>query len=152
VHMRIDRVDRLSGGRAVLDYKSGLRSSADWYGERPTHPQLLAYAQALGADVVALATVSVTARGVCFDGIARDSGLLPRVRGVEAPPGGTPAAAWRERQRAWRAVLERLVAGFLAGDALVDPRPGACSYCPVIDICRITEAASGATFAGGDDE
>src|SRR2546430_5479418 len=46
------------GGRAILDYKTGKRVSADWYGERPTHPQLLAYAEALGRDVVALATVT----------------------------------------------------------------------------------------------
>ena len=153
LHMRVDRVDRLEGGRAVLDYKSGLRSTADWYGERPTHPQLIAYAQALGDDVVALATVSVTARRVCFDGIAREAALLPRVKAVQLPPGSTPSESWRERQRDWRAVLERLIAGFLSGDARVDPRPGACSYCPIIDICRIGEAGTLAALIGerGDE-
>jgi len=139
--MRIDRVDALeSGGHAILDYKSGRRVSADWYGERPTHPQLLAYAQAFGAEVAALAIVSVNAREVRFEGLARSPGLLPAVRAVR--PAGA-ADAWAEQQRAWRAILTGLIRAFLAGDAAVDPRPGACDYCHVIDICRISERASG---------
>src|SRR5256885_1749178 len=141
LRMRIDRVDALAGGgRAILDYKSGRRVSADWYGERPTHPQLLAYSEALGEEVVALATVSVNAREVRFDGIARSPGLLPAVRAVRAA-GATDA--WAEQQRAWRAILTGLIRGFLAGEAAVDPRPGACDYCHVIDICRISERAGG---------
>jgi RecB family exonuclease len=137
LRMRIDRVDALAGGgRAILDYKSGRRVSADWYGERPTHPQLLAYSEALGEEVVALATVSVNAREVRFDGIARAARLLPAVKAVRT---AGAADAWGEQQRAWRAIVTRLIRAFLAGDAAVDPRPGACDYCHVIDICRITE-------------
>src|SRR5205807_10557649 len=124
LHMRIDRVDALeSGGRAILDYKSGRRVSADWYGERPTHPQLLAYSEALGEEVVALATVSVNAREVRFDGIARAPHLLPAVRPVRA---AGAADAWTEQRRAWRALLTGLIRGFLAGEAAVGPRPRAC--------------------------
>src|SRR5207248_2118262 len=113
LRMRIDRVDALAGGgRAILDYKSGRRVSADWYGERPTHPQLLAYSEALGEEVVALATVSVNAREVRFDGIARSPGLLPAVRAVRAA-GATDA--WAEQQRAWRAILTGLIRGCLRG-------------------------------------
>jgi ATP-dependent helicase/nuclease subunit B len=146
LRMRIDRVDALGGGgRAILDYKSGRRVSADWYGERPTHPQLLAYSEALGEAVVALATVSVNAREVRFDGIARAPRLLPSVRAVRT---AGAADAWSQQQRAWRALLTRLIRSFLAGDAAVDPRPGACDYCHVIDICRITERAGGADLPG----
>jgi ATP-dependent helicase/nuclease subunit B len=156
LHMRLDRVDRLlSGGRAVLDYKSGLPATADWYGDRPTHPQLLAYLCALGADVVALATVSVTARAVRFDGLARDARLLPNVKAIRSAAGLTGAPAWQAQQNAWRTLLERLIAGFLAGEAAVDPVPGACRWCHVSDICRIAEGAGadGAGRAGdGDDE
>ena len=55
-------------------------------------------------------------------------------------------------QLAWRATLERLIAGFLAGDASVDPLPGACSYCQVIDICRIGERVSATAAAGAPAE
>jgi ATP-dependent helicase/nuclease subunit B len=140
VHMRIDRVDRLEGGGlALLDYKSGAPMPLDLAAARPSHPQLIAYAQTL-TDVVALAMVHVTAGTVQFAGVARESGLLPQIRAL-APAGADPLASWAAQQREWRATLERLIAGFLAGDARIDPRPGACRYCPVIDICRISARA-----------
>ena len=140
LRVRIDRVDALeSGGRAILDYKSGRRTQADWYGERPSHPQLLTYMAALGDDVVAMATVNVTAREVRFDGIANSSGLLPKVKGVEAPFGTDPIDAWSTRREEWLARVEHLAAAFLGGHAAVDPKPGACDYCHVASVCRISD-------------
>jgi probable DNA repair protein len=134
VRMRLDRIDAVAGGRVVLDYKSGRPGSPDWYGERPTHPQLLAYLTALGRDVVALATVNVTARDVRFTGVAATAGLLPRVKGL---PGGIDAPDWSAQQASWQALIECLIRAFLEGDARVDPAPGACDYCHLTDLCRI---------------
>ncbi len=140
LRIRIDRVDALeSGGRAILDYKSGRRTTADWYGERPSHPQLLAYLAALGDDVVAMATVNVTAREVRFDGIANSAELLPKVKGVEGHFGMDPLDAWPTRRQEWVSRVEQLAADFLAGRAVVDPKPGACDYCHVASICRIAD-------------
>jgi RecB family exonuclease len=140
LRIRIDRVDALeSGGRAILDYKSGRRTAADWYGERPSHPQLLAYLAALGEDVIAMATVNVTAREVRFDGIANSAELLPKVRGVEGAFGTDPLDAWPIRRQEWLSRVEYLAADFLAGRAVVDPKPGACDYCHVASICRISD-------------
>jgi ATP-dependent helicase/nuclease subunit B len=139
LRIRIDRVDVLeTGGRAILDYKSGRRTPADWYGERPSHPQLLAYLAALGDDVLAMATVNVTAREVRFDGIANVPELLPKLRGVESPFGTDPEA-WPLRRGEWLARVENLAAAFLAGRAVVDPKPGACDYCHVASVCRISD-------------
>lgn len=136
VRMRLDRIDAIAEGEVILDYKSGRPLAADWYGERPTHPQLLAYLAALGAQVVALATVNLTAREVRFTGIAASAGLLPKVKAVRgAPEAG--AAAWQQQQSSWRERIARLTRAFLAGEAAVDPAPGACEYCHVTDICRI---------------
>jgi ATP-dependent helicase/nuclease subunit B len=136
VDMRIDRVDELpGGGRVVLDYKSGRITRTDWYGDRPSHPQLLAYLAALGPDVEALAVVSVIAKGPRFHGLAHAARLLPQVKAVQ------PADGWAVRHEAWRATLERLIGNFLAGDAAVDPKPNACKYCHVSGICRIAERA-----------
>ena len=132
LRLRLDRVDAIAGGRAVLDYKSGRPVSADWYGERPTHPQLLAYLTALGADVVALATVNLTAHKVCFSGVAASEELLPEVR---AYAGASPD--WSAQQRSWAQLIGRLIGAFLAGEARVDPAPGACDYCHLTDLCRI---------------
>ena len=153
LRVRIDRVDVLdSGGRAILDYKSGRRAIADWYGERPSHPQLLAYLAALGDDVLAMATVNVTAREVRFDGIASSSQLLPKVRGVEGPFGTDQSDAWSLRRQEWLARVERLAVDFIAGRASVDPKPGACDYCHVASVCRIADRATQVDpeNAGGD--
>ncbi len=141
IDLRIDRIDQLeAGGRAVLDYKSGQRPTADWYGERPSHPQLLAYMAAVGEDVVAMATVNVTAKEVRFDGIASSSQLLPKVKGVVAAQ-DSDGDAWQSRRREWVECIERLAAGFVAGNAAVDPKQGACDYCHVRGVCRIGERA-----------
>jgi ATP-dependent helicase/nuclease subunit B len=134
VRMRLDRIDRVAQGRIVLDYKSGRPGSPDWFGERPTHPQLLAYLAALGRDVVALATVNVTAREVRFTGVGAESELLPEVRALPASP-STPS--WSAQQESWEALIGRLIGAFLAGDARVDPAPGACDYCHLSALCRI---------------
>jgi hypothetical protein len=154
LRIRIDRVDALeSGGRAILDYKSGRRTTPDWYGERPSHPQLLAYLAALGEDVVAMGTVNVTAREVRFDGIATTPELLPKLKGVEGPFGTAPEEAWPLRRKEWLSRIENLAAAFIAGRAAVDPKPGACDYCHVASICRIADqpAASEAETGNGDD-
>jgi len=140
MNVRIDRLDALeSGGQAILDYKSGRRTTADWYGERPSHPQLLAYLAAVGGDVAAMATVNVTAREVRFDGIASSAQLLPKVRGVEPPVGDASANAWDARRIEWMACIERLAMSFLSGRAVVDPKPGACDWCHAVSVCRVSD-------------
>jgi ATP-dependent helicase/nuclease subunit B len=149
VRLRLDRIDRLESGRAVLDYKSGRPGNPDWFGERPTHPQLLAYLTALGADVVALATVNLTAREVRFTGVAASAELLPRVRAVTEASGAP--GDWGAQQRSWRGLIERLIRAFLAGEAQVDPAPGACDFCHLTDLCRIGAHAAPESPAHADD-
>ncbi|HVC31346.1 MAG TPA: PD-(D/E)XK nuclease family protein [Steroidobacteraceae bacterium] len=144
LRLRIDRLDALeSGGVAILDYKSGRRASPDWYGERPSHPQLLAYLAAVGEDAVAIATVNVTAREVRFDGIAAAEDLLPRVPGVKGAQGESQDP-WQQRVREWRGIVESLAVAFAAGHAAVDPKPRACDYCHVAGVCRVGDGLIGA--------
>jgi probable DNA repair protein len=145
LRLRIDRLDELgSGGLAILDYKSGRAVAGDWYSERPSHPQLLAYLAAVGRETVAMATVSVTAREIRFDGVAADSNLLPKVRPVEPPGGEDRSKAWAIRQDEWLARVEQLVSDFIGGRAQVDPRPKACQYCHVVSVCRIADTGADA--------
>jgi len=130
--MRVDRIDATESGRVILDYKSGRATPSDWYGERPSHPQLLAYLAATSETVCALAALHVNAREIRFAGVAAQDGTLPRVRAVPAESGGWP----RQRER-WIAVIEQLISAFLAGDARVDPAPGACEFCHLPTLCRI---------------
>ncbi len=147
--LRIDRVDELEGGAvAIFDYKSGRPVRADWYGERPSHPQLLAYFATVGDAVQALATVHLTAREIGFDGIAARAGLVPGLEAVKAT--GDTSDPWPQRLAAWREVLERLARAFGQGVATVDPKPDACDYCHLAALCRIGEGLSGATEAEPD--
>ncbi|HTT43957.1 MAG TPA: PD-(D/E)XK nuclease family protein [Steroidobacteraceae bacterium] len=136
LRMRLDRIDETAAGQVILDYKSGRAGTPDWYGEHPTHPQLLAYLAALGDEVVALATVNVTAREVRFCGVAAAAQVLPRLEVLGAQADGA-RPSWAEQRRAWRELLERLIRAFLAGEAAVEPAPGACDYCHLGALCRI---------------
>jgi RecB family exonuclease len=158
LRVRIDRLDELStGGLAILDYKSGRAQPGDWYSNRPSHPQLLAYLAAVGDETRAMATVSVNAREVRFDGVAEDPSLLPKVRAVEARPENADlteaegADAWSYWQREWRARVEGLAADFVSGRAAVDPRPKACEYCQVVSVCRIADASATAVEQNIDE-
>jgi probable DNA repair protein len=153
LRIRIDRLDALAGGGlAILDYKSGRAMPGDWYSDRPSHPQLLAYLAAVGDETVAMSTVSVTAREVRFDGVAKEASLLPRVRAVEQGPEDMAADdAWSYWQGEWRARIERLASDFVAGKASVDPRPKACEYCHVVSICRISDASATAVEQNIDE-
>jgi hypothetical protein len=68
--------------------------------------------------------------------VAATGDVLPRVKAIPAVTGAA-VADWRAQQEAWVALVERLIRTFLAGDARVDPAPGACDYCHLTDLCRI---------------
>ena len=46
----------------------------------------------------------------------------------------------------WREALLALAAGFVRGEAQVDPRefPKTCEYCPLPGLCRVTESQTAA--------
>lgn len=145
---RIDRLDRWpahpgepSVEYAILDYKTGAtwRPQA-WSGERPDAPQLPLYVTSLRIPVAAVA-FGVLDR--------REMGLRGWVRGLE---GWTARAmesldreSWSQVVESWQASLDRLGAAFRAGDARVDPKPGAqsCSACDLHGLCRVAERAPG---------
>src|SRR5262249_33088817 len=100
--LRLGPTARIAGRPGRVDDKSGGPGSPDWYGERPTHPQLLAYLAALGSDVLALATVNLTAREVRFTGVAATGDLLPQVKAL--PVTAEAAADWSAQHGRWRAL------------------------------------------------
>ena len=140
---RIDRLDRLAGGGlAVIDYKSGSPRVAGWLGERPEEPQLPLYALTLGEDVAAVAFACLKAGKLGFAGLAREDGLLPAVRTVDAHrTAGKFAASWTELLEGWRRETSRLAESFARGEARVDPkRPFAtCEHCDIGPLCRVRE-------------
>jgi ATP-dependent helicase/nuclease subunit B len=126
---QVDRVDRVPGGVAIIDYKSGAASPADWDGERPQQPQLPLYALAFAEEVVALVFASLKPGGVTLRGVAMTQEALGAALKIR---GDASAAEWREMLAGWRAILGALASSFADGDARIDPLrvTGAGSPCP----------------------
>lgn len=127
--LRLDRVDRLEDGRRlIIDYKSGRPETLDADDERPSHPQLPAYAVALGHEVAAVASLHLRPERLQVRGLADSEGRC-----------GLPLAPrpWSEQLEFWRARLAGLVQEFATGRAAVMPLKNACRHCHLDICCRI---------------
>jgi probable DNA repair protein len=158
VNARLDREDRVAGGRAVIDYKTSKRVSVgSWLGPRPDEPQLPLYALAGGAEVKLIAFAQVRPGSLQFCGLATEAGLVPKVGTVESNKtrGASQHPDWNALVAHWRREMEGLAAEFLAGDARVSPKAGAktCNTCEQQLLCRVAEKAPAvATAQGAGDE
>ncbi len=138
LRLRVDRVDEVDGGgRLIVDYKSGRTSLADWLGERPAKPQLPVYG-ILSDGIDGLAYAQVRPRECRFLGLGTVEGIKGVRKDIDAAVKRYCSAQdWQALQEQWRANLDRLAAGFLEGDAAVDPLPRACDYCGLESLCRV---------------
>ena len=133
LRLRLDRIDRLKNGRLVLiDYKSGEPKAKSLDGDRPSEPQLLVYAAALGSVVDALYFAKLKPRKEGAVGYGRQA----HFGGKKEVPEGDWAACLQD----WKNVVERLGREFIEGYAAVDPQPKACEWCTIKPLCRIREA------------
>ena len=152
---RIDRMDRFAdGSHALIDYKTGRTGTAAWLGERPDDPQLPLYAVNAGERIAAVAFARLRTGDMRFDGIARDTGLLPGVPSVqEHRRAGALVADWAALLAAWRFEVDSLAEAFAAGDARVDPKvPGkSCEHCGLQPLCRVHERLDALASAGDGD-
>ncbi|MCU0226724.1 MAG: PD-(D/E)XK nuclease family protein [Bryobacterales bacterium] len=140
--LRADRLDRLGDGSfALIDYKTGTADPKKWLGERPQEPQLLAYLSAEDRDVRVLAFASLKAGELgwkLFGDTPEANFKPPEGRKSNVPPQG-----WRDFAQESRVTIQRLIADFERGLAMVDPRDrkSACRYCDQQSFCRIAEAS-----------
>ncbi|MDX8390851.1 MAG: PD-(D/E)XK nuclease family protein [Mariprofundaceae bacterium] len=150
----VDRIDRDQEGHLLLiDYKTGasLGRSA-MMGDRPDEPQLPLYRhigtwlkpgeKAPPGELEAVAFAIIRADGCKFDGVARDDGLLPRIKAYQGRSegrGGEPID-WQALTTSWHQVLSTLATEFVQGVADVAPKTAAsCQYCGLQALCRIDE-------------
>lgn len=133
---RIDRMDRLADGHALIDYKTGSRVTPnDWMGARPDDPQLPLYAVTAQEDVSAVVFAKVRAGDMKFLGFSEREGVIP----------GTKAARdWAALVAGWKAELETLADEFAGGRAPVYPKRGlsTCRNCDLQTLCRVHERYS----------
>ena len=144
LRLRVDRVDRLADGSAlIIDYKSGRAESLErWFEDPPARPQLPLYAllepAADGISYAVLRRDDSGWRGIaarpCLDGVDAADRWLPD----STDAGGRDAmAVLRER---WAQSLARLAADVVAGVSAVAPARDACRRCGRESLCRIDEA------------
>lgn len=137
LRLRLDRVDRLvSGGSLLIDYKTGRPEAFDADAARPRYTQLLAYALVLDQPLSGLANVHLRSSGTTFRGLTCAPGELPGVRAADQS-----GRAWPQVVERWRGIAALLIDEFVAGEARVDPEPGACRYCHLQTLCRIDAAS-----------
>ena len=138
IKTRADRVDMLRDGRRIiLDYKTGKITTGCWEGDRPEQPQAPLYAVNLGEPVAAVAFAHVKTGKLGFHGLPDDKRMLPEFK----PMKGLKRVAFATQLDKWRSVLEALGRDFCLGHAAVDPSKGACEYCGLEPLCRVSEAS-----------
>ena len=118
VRLRLDRIDRLANGSLlVIDYKTGYTNLAGWSVERPSDPQMPAYAVASGAGALGLARLNARDRG--YIGVGQPN---TDIEGIVTPAQLTQRAidGWPALVAAWQDGLETLAREFMAGDFRVN--------------------------------
>lgn len=143
IRARMDRVDRVGDGFAVIDYKTAPANATDWFGPRPNQPQLPLYGIHFGAELAALLFAVVKAGESAFNGTARDAALAPKVKAFaedsRLSAGGT--ISWQQQIVQWQADLDQLAEDFSNGVATIDPKQGVttCRRCDLQTCCRLYE-------------
>jgi ATP-dependent helicase/nuclease subunit B len=149
LHVRVDRVDVIAGGRVIIDYKTGVVKTDGWDGPRPDDPQLPIYAgYGQVADLKGVLLGKVAEEKPRFIGQVEDGdAIIPRNTALSKQPYG------EETLRAWKEVLLALANGFLNGEAQVDPKqyPKTCQYCHLPGLCRIAESERARSEEAGDE-
>ena len=152
--LRLDRIDRIPGGTAIIDYKTGVTPSVKaWFEARPRVPQLGLYALAkrnVASDdpLSAVAYAQLRPGDLKAIGVAADVDSWPALIAV----GATPAnGGWTAFEDWWREHLTPLALEISRGVAYVAPRDGdsTCSRCDLAALCRIR--STGAAHADDRD-
>jgi ATP-dependent helicase/nuclease subunit B len=150
---RLDRVDELDDGRRIIiDYKTKAPSVATMLGDRPEEPQLPLYLVTAEPEAMAVAFAQIKAGDMCFVAVGRDSDLLPGGKALSESRYRERYSSWEGLVAAWRITLERIAAGFISGNAEINPRkyPDTCSNCDARLLCRVYERMESGIANEGD--
>lgn len=138
LRMRVDRIDKIAGGKLIIDYKTGAGKTLDWEDPRPDEPQLPLYAASSAIeDLVGVTLARIQAGNFGFDNLCVGEPDPASLVGKKA--NGPPYSSSLRRQ--WQSILATLAQQFADGVASIDPKryPLTCKYCEFQSLCRIAE-------------
>ena len=145
IKLTVDRIDELESGESIIiDYKTGRTDLKEWFGNRPTEPQMPLYGCILdkeGADISAIVYGMVRYQECKFSGISEQPKSLPGLRHVFAKTKyDTEAETIHEQVPIWQTELTELVSGYASGLAEINPKDSkTCNYCDLQGVCRIAD-------------
>jgi ATP-dependent helicase/nuclease subunit B len=140
VKVRIDRIDRLADQSEILvDYKTGEVSISNWFGERPSDPQLPFYCITRDPKPAGIVFGVIRPDVVKYQGVTAEADLLPGVKTPEKLASLGCAASFSEQCDLWKTSINDLAREFMAGVARVDPLNGenTCRTCSLKPLCRV---------------
>lgn len=142
--LKIDRIDKIDNGFALIDYKSGSRIPRITADNRPSDPQLLLYSAALDQHklfnpVNALLYAQVNISSLSYQGISLDNKTSPAT-GLTELRQFKEFSSWEELKQSWNQALNNLAQEFLDGFIAISPKAASsCQYCHLKALCRIQE-------------
>jgi ATP-dependent helicase/DNAse subunit B len=139
--LRVDRIDRVDGGRLILDYKTGTVSPSMWDGQRPDEPQLPLYGvHGPDADLRGVLFAQVRTRDMCLKGRVEEA-TKTVFKGLKGQSDLVKNPLTEDTLGEWADALSNLADQFLAGAAAVAPKhyPKTCKYCALPSLCRVAE-------------
>lgn len=144
--LRIDRLDEVDGAIVLIDYKTGKVSAGAALSETLNDPQLPAYSL-IRDDIAGVYYAQVRHEdsklvGLAHQGEQLTDGKKPSIKTTVTDLG------WTAQRALWREQLLAAVEEIGAGDARVNPKPGACRYCHLQALCRVEEKRLALTLDG----
>ena len=146
---RIDRVDQLiCGDKMIVDYKTGLASTASWFSNRPEAMQMPIYAL-LNSDAKSICFAQVQAdvdKSCKYQGVSQKDLLVKGIKKVnEGVTKDANCNTWDDLVSNWDEIALSAVNDFKLGASEVDPKVEAksCQYCDYKRLCRVSEESIG---------
>jgi len=136
LNIRADRIDQLSNGdKIIIDYKTGIPSLAQWFGDRPDEPQLPLYCTSSSEPMNGILFAQIRASGSQFKGLIATESNIPGVIPIEK---FTNDITWSDQLSHWKKILNNLAKQFESGYAEVSPKDYlTCGTCNLQGLCRV---------------
>jgi len=147
IQLRVDRIDTVSNGEVLIDYKTGTCKPSDWDCPRPNEPQLPLYAIARGPNTVqAIAFARVRPGELALTGLQNDHHILnyPKLKKDGTPKSDKKVVDMQQKTSEWHTELLRLANDFHHGTPLVDPKIKykTCEHCKQELLCRVSKISA----------